>query len=129
MKEKFKQIVKPQLQEQTLYQMSQLKSFVDASLIELGTKKFNDESEKTKYLLDTLYQLRDFIFSQLTENSLRLNLIKQFNLIEAEVLGNESIQSKEENNLQNLEEKLEQDLDLSDPLEQNGEIIESTSNS
>ena len=126
MKEKFKQIVKPQLQEQTLYQMNQLKSFVDASLIELGTKKFNDESEKTKYLLNTLYQLRDFIFSQLTENSLRINLIKQFNLIETEILGNENVQSKEESNSQSLEEKLEQNPK---PLEQNGEIIENTPNS
>ena len=109
MKDKFKNITMPVMEKQTLFQLSQLKTFVDTSLKDVASKKFETEEAKIKYLLDTLYNIRDFVLSQTVENSLRLSLIQQFNKIEEEeILGN-SQKMQEGNLLKNKEEKLEQD--------------------
>jgi len=119
-------ITKPILQEQTLFQLNQLKTFIDTSLKEVTSKKFNDESEKIKYLLDTLYNIRDFVLTQTTENNLRLSLIKQFDRLEQEVnLGNEEIKV-EEAFLKKAEDMSEQDLQNSEKKEK---LIESTTDS
>lgn len=111
-------ITKPILQEQTLFQLNQLKTFIDTSLKEVASKKFNDESEKIKYLLDTLYNIRDFVLTQTTENNLRLSLIKQFDRLEQEVnLGNEEMKVEEEF-LEKTEDKSEQDLQNSEKNEE-----------
>ena len=108
LKQKFKEVTEPKMSQQTLYQLTQLKTFVDSSLMDFGSKKFENESDKIKYLLDTLQNIRDFVLSQTTENSVRISLIKQFNKIEEEVkLGNSSSE-QEEKQLKNQEEKLEQ---------------------
>ena len=107
---KIKNITQPVFDKQTLYQFSQLKSFVDASLKEAASKKFENESEKIKYLFSTLYDIRDFILTQVTENSLRLKLIEQFKQIEEEeILGND-MPEQEENKSSQTEENLEQNL-------------------
>lgn len=109
MSDKFRQALQPVLQQQTLYQLNQLKSFVDNSLREVASRNFENDSDKIKYLLNTLYDIRDFVLSQTNENSVRLSLIQQFNKIEEEeILGN-SQQQQEENSLLQTEEKLEQD--------------------
>ena len=84
MKDLFKQTVQPVLQKQTLFQLSQLKSFVDSSLTATLTKNFENDTDKIKYLLDTLYNIRDFVLSQTVENSLRLKLMQEFHKIELE---------------------------------------------
>lgn len=89
-KEKIINITKPALQNESLHELNKLKSFVDASLKEVLIKKFDNDVEKCKYLLTSLYQIRDYILSQITENSLRSDLIKQFQMIEEEIeMGNE----------------------------------------
>ena len=84
MKDLFKHAVQPVLQKQTLFQLSQLKLFVDSSLTETLTKNFENDTDKIKYLLDTLYNIRDFVLSQTVENSLRLKLMQEFHKIELE---------------------------------------------
>tara|TARA_A100001201_G_scaffold143367_1_gene144714 strand:- start:3135 stop:3512 length:378 start_codon:yes stop_codon:yes gene_type:complete len=109
MRDKLRKALQPILQNQTLYQLNQMKSFVDNSLREVASKKFENDADKIKYLLNTLYDIRDFVLNQTNENSLRINLIKQFDKIEEEeILGNSQLQ-QEENSLLQTEEKLEQD--------------------
>ena len=109
MKDKIISVTRPILQQQTLFQLNQLKSFIDTSLKEATSKNFDNESEKIKYLLDTLYNIRDFVLTQTVENSLRASLIKQFDAIEQEaVLGNEA-ESQNKELSQKVEESLEQD--------------------
>ena len=104
MKDLFKHVVQPVLQKQTLFQLNQLKSFVDSSLTETLAKNFENDEDKIKYLLDTLYSIRDFVLSQTTENSLRLRLMQEFHKIELEAtLGNDQ-QQQEENSLMQTEE-------------------------
>ena len=109
MKAKIRELINPIMQKQTLQQLNQMKLFVDTSLKEAASKNFDSETEKIKYLLDTLYNIRDFVLAQTTENSVRMNLIKQFNKIEEEqIMGNDQqLQSKE--SLKKTEEKLAKD--------------------
>ena len=109
MKERLRQALQPVLQNQTLYQLNQMKSFIDSSLKDVASKNFENDADKIKYLLNALYDIRDFVLNQTHENSVRLNLIKQFDKIEEEeILGNSQLQ-QEENSLLQTEEKLEQD--------------------
>ena len=109
MKDLFKQAVQPVLQKQTLFQLDQIKSFVDASLKETLSKNFENDTNKIKYLLDTLYNIRDFVLAQTTENSLRLNLLKQFDQIASDVQSGNDQQHQEKNSLMKTEEKLDPD--------------------
>ena len=97
LKEKMIKAVQPKLGNQSLYQLSQMKAFVDASLKEVVSQNFDNDADKIKYLLEVLYNIRDFVLSQTTENSVRLGLIEQFKKLEEEIeLGND-IQKQEEN--------------------------------
>lgn len=127
MKERLRQALQPVLQNQTLYQLNQMKTFVDSSLREVASRNFENDADKIKYLLNTLYDIRDFVLSQTNENSLRLKLIQQFDKIEEEeILGNSQLQQEEKSLLQT-EEKLEQDQKGSE-LEKEV-TVEDTSNS
>ena len=108
LKEKIVKATQPLLQQETLFELNKLKSFIDASLKECLSKNFQNESDKVNYLLESLYQIRDFVVSQTIENSVRQNLILEFQKIEKEIeLGNVS-QQQEEKQLKSQEEKLEQ---------------------
>ena len=103
-KQKIKDATMPKLESQTIYQLTQMKSFVDSSLKEAASQSFESQEAKIKYLLESLYTIRDFVISQTTENSLRIALIQQFAQIEQEeILGNDS-QQQEEKSLANPEE-------------------------
>ena len=104
MKDLFKHVVQPVLQKQTLFQLNQLKSFVDSSLTETLAKNFENDEDKIKYLLDTLYSIRDFVLAQTTENSLRLRLMQEFHKIELEATLGSDQQQQEENSLMQTEE-------------------------
>jgi len=124
MKEKFKDKTQPTLERQTLYQLTQMKSFVDSSLKEVALINFESDKDKIRYLLDALYSIRDFVLSATTENSVRLALLKSFNELEEEAkLGNLSQQQKE-NKLIMPEESLEQDRQVSEIKEE--KKVEST---
>ena len=109
MKDLFKQAVQPVMQKQTLFQLSQLKSFVDSSLKEALSQNFKSDADKIKYLLDTLYNIRDFVLTQTTENSLRIRLVQEFQKIEEEAIMGNSQQHQEKSSLMQTEEKSEQD--------------------
>ena len=110
LKEKIIQVTQPLLQQETLIELNKLKVFVDASLKECLSKNFDDEKQKSKYLLESLYQIRDFVISRTVENSVRQSLILEFQKIESEIeLGNE-LQQQEEKQLLSQEEKSEQSL-------------------
>lgn len=109
LKEKIIEATKPVLQSETLFELNRLKTFVDASLKETLTKKFDDDNDKMKYLIQSLYQIRDYVLSQITENSLRKSLVDEFQNIEREIeMGNDGqLQAKEF--VSNLNESLESD--------------------
>ena len=107
MKDLFKQAVQPVMQKKTLFQLNQLKSFVDDTLKEVVSQNFKSDADKIKYLLNTLYNIRDFILAQTTENSLRVRLIQEFQKIEEETIVGNSHQRQEKNSLTQTEEKLE----------------------
>ena len=112
MKQQYIDLIKPGLTQQTLYQLSQLKMFVDTSLKEAVSRDFEAEADKIKYLLNTLHDIRDFVLSQTIENSVRLKLIAQINqLEEEELLGNS--QAPQEERLSNQTE----DKSVLDPQE------------
>ena len=100
MKQQYIDLIKPGLTQQTLYQLSQLKMFVDASLKETVSRDFETEADKIKHLLGTLHDIRDFVLSQTIENSVRLKLIAQINqLKEEDLLGNsQSLQEEKSSN-------------------------------
>ena len=106
--EKIKQVTETKMQEQTLYQLTQIKTFVDTTLKGVASLSFEKESDKISYLLDTLYNIRDFVLTQNIENSVRLSLIKQFEEIEnQQKLGND-LQLQKEKSSEKISEKLAQ---------------------
>ena len=126
MSDKLRLVLEPVLQQQTLYQLGQMKAFVDNSLREVASKRFENDADKIKYLLNTLYDIRDFVLSQTNENSVRLKLIQQFKKIEEEeILGNSQL-NQEENLSMTEEEKLEQSLK---DLKEEEEAVESITDS
>ena len=99
-KNKYKQIVTPELQDQTLFQLSQLRNFVDSSIYEVVLKNYKDDKEKIKFMLDTLFNIRYFVLTATSSNSLRVNLLNEFEKIENEEKASESlgnVQEKSEN--------------------------------
>ena len=108
-KEKFLQLIKPTLEKQTLYQCSQMKSFVDSSLKEVASKEFSNDQEKIKYLIETLHSIRDFTLALTTENSLRQNLITQFQKLEQEAEAGNVLQEQKESRSKTLDELLASD--------------------
>ena len=95
------------MQKQALFQLSQIKSFVDGTLQAVLSQNFESDTDKIKYLLDTLYNIRDFVLTQTTENSLRQRLILEFQKIEDEAVMGNSQQRQEKSLLTQTEEKLE----------------------
>ena len=81
---KMKAATAPILEKQTLFQLNQLKIFIDTTIKKSVTETFENDSEKLTYLLSTLYDIRDFVLTQTTENSVRINLLNQFRQIEEE---------------------------------------------
>jgi hypothetical protein len=106
-----------------------MKNFVDESLKQCSTKTFSNEAEKIRYLLDALYNIRDFVLSQTNENSVRISLIKQFEQIEKSTkMGNGLEQLKPENeSIEKTEEKLVPDQKNSETREE--VIVESIADS
>ncbi len=96
-KEQFIKIIKPTLEKQTIYQFTQMKSFVDNSLKETSSKNFENDAEKIKYLIETLHSIRDFTIALTTENSLRINLVNQFNKLQKEIEMGNDLQGHAEN--------------------------------
>ena len=102
-KNKYKEIVEPELQDQTLFQLTQLKNFVDASIYNIASNDFEDDKQKIKYMLDALFNIRDFVLTATNSNSLRNSLIKAFEEADneekiKEALGND--QNKSENHVE-----------------------------
>lgn len=102
-KNKYKEIVKPELQDQTLFQLSQLKNFVDASIYNIASNNYENDKKKIEYMLDTLFNIRDFVLTATNSNSLRNNLIKAFEEADNkekvdEAMGND--QEKTENHVE-----------------------------
>ena len=123
----FKKITEPRLEKQTLYQLTQMKSFIDTRLKECLSKNFDTDSEKIQYLLNVLYDIRDFVLSQTIENSVRISLLSQFEQIENQIKVGNDQKNLESESLEKVEEKLESDQS---PLETSEEEeIESTTDS
>ena len=99
----------PRQHPKTIAHFTQLKNFVDASIKEAINQK---DEDKVAYLSKVLFQVRDYLFAEINENALRVQLIEAFQRIEAEAaqvketLGNPPSVSNE---LENQKEILEQD--------------------
>ena len=109
MNEKLRKVLQPVLQQQTLYQLNQMKSFVDNSLREVISRNFENDSEKINYLLNVLGDIRDFAFTQTNENAVRISIIKTIEKLEQEELLGNSLKQQEEKSLLKTEESPEQD--------------------
>ena len=92
---KTRDIVAPILHEQTLYQLQQIKIFVDKALSDIAVTTFENETEKITYLLNVLYGIRDFVFSQTVENSVRVNLTNKIKILEEEISAGNDIEQVE----------------------------------
>jgi hypothetical protein len=123
----FKKATEPKLEAQTLFQLTQMKAFVDASLKNCISQNFENDTQKIQYLLGVLYDIRDFVLSQTTENSLRISLIEQFNEIENQAKMGNDLLNLDNELLEKTEEKLEQNLKELEVSEE--EKVESTTDS
>ena len=90
-KEKYLLVASPRLNSQTLQYLAQLKSFVDASLKEVMSLNFETEQERTQYFIQTIHQIRDYLFAEINENSLRTRLIQEFKKIDEESKMNQPV--------------------------------------
>lgn len=108
-KEKLVNAVIPRQHPKTIAHFTQLKNFVDASIKEAINQK---DEDKVVYLAKALFQVRDYLFAEINENSLRIQMIEEFQKLEEEAaqvketLGNPVNVSNE---LENQKEILEQD--------------------
>lgn len=78
----------------SLKKFNQIKSFLDESLKSAFAKSFSTPEEKSEYLLQVIFQTRDYLISETTENSFRSNLIRVFQQIEEKVIQEEEHQKK-----------------------------------
>ena len=108
-KQQIEKIIKTTVASQTIYQFKQLKSFIDESLKQVASKSFENDAEKIKHLLSTLYNVRDFSLTLTTENSVRNKILSDIKKMEEELeLGNE-LEKQKEKLSQITDEQLEQD--------------------
>lgn len=98
-------LISSQTSKQTIFQLNQVKNFVDSSLKEVICKSFKAEEDKIKYLIEIIQNIRDFAITISNEDLVRNNIVKQVSQVSNEIkLGNESeqqeksqSQSREEN--------------------------------
>jgi hypothetical protein len=108
-KERLVNAVIPRQHPKTIAHFTQLKNFVDASIKEAINQK---DEDKVSYLSKALFQVRDYLFAEINENALRIQIIEEFQRLEAEeaqakeVLGNPASASNE---LEQQTEQLAQD--------------------
>lgn len=96
MREEILNHINSNLSQEGVYQISQIKNFVDRSLKTFSVADFNNDKEKIQYLITALHDLRDFTTGKLLEDNLRKSLINDIIKIENEIeLGNESLQQEE----------------------------------
>jgi len=125
MEQQYIDLIKPALTQQTLHQLTQLKVFVDASLKEVVSKNFDNDEEKVRYLINALYNIRDFVLTQSTENSVRLSLIEQIEEIKRKIeMGNDLEKPTKES-----EAKTKESLGLDHKKLETREEFESTTDS
>jgi adenosyl cobinamide kinase/adenosyl cobinamide phosphate guanylyltransferase len=97
-------LIRSQIPEQTIFQLTQVKTFIDNSLKEILCRSFEKEEDKIKYLIEILQNLRDFTVVITNEDTVRNNIVKQIMKSNNEIkLGNESEQ-QEKSQSQSLEE-------------------------
>ena len=80
-KEKLISVVIPKQHPKTITHCIQLKNFVDASIKEAINQK---DEEKAVYLFKVLFQVRDYLFAEISENSLRIQIIEEMRRLEEE---------------------------------------------
>lgn len=87
----FKQAITASLAEnQGQKKLVQIKNFLNDAITDVIAKEFSSQDEKIKHLLNTLLNLRDYLTSENTENSLKLTLLSVYNQIEQKVLEEEA---------------------------------------
>lgn len=127
MKDKIKKTIMPVLSDQTIFHLTQMKSFVDNNLKEAMSKNFKSDQQKIKFLMTALQSISEFVLAQTTENSVRISILKQIKDIEEQDFLGNSQKMPEEKLLNRTGEKLEQDPK---ELEKENEVnLESTSDS
>ena len=110
-KQSYLEAIMPKLNGETIQQFSQLQSFIDDALKSAISGNFESQEKRTEHLVSCLYQMRSYLFTQIKDNSFRMEMIQKFKKIEEEIImqeqlsGNEKLESKE---FEKQEEKLEQ---------------------
>jgi len=97
--------------EGTQKKLRYIQSFLDASIKDMMTKQFDSAESKIEFMTSILFQIRDYLTSEFTENSLKLSLLNVFNQIEEKVAAEIDHQKKteEESLILMQEEPQEQD--------------------
>ena len=88
------------LNNETRIHLANIKSFIDWTIKDVIVKKWDKEEDKHYYLIDSLVELRDYIISQASEDSLKIAMKKKFadELLEPKdaIPSEEEIDSEEE---------------------------------
>ena len=53
-------IIRSNFSKETIFQLTQIKNFIDSSLKDFACKTFNKEEEKIRYLIESLHNIKDF---------------------------------------------------------------------
>ena len=101
-------IIRSNFSKETIFQLTQIKNFIDSSLKDFACKTFNKEEDKIRYLIESLHNIKDFTVVVTNEDAVRNNILNQIHKINQETeLGNE-LEKQKEKQLKSQEEKLEQ---------------------
>lgn len=101
----------------------QVKGFLDQSLKDVMVKNFGSNEDKIAYMTKVMMQLRDFLISDDTENSFKINLLQAFKKIEEDMIEeviadqqkneeNEDILISDKKKLKDLVQEEKSELDL-----------------
>ena len=92
------------IENKALQKFSNLKAFVDEAIKNAVIRNFETDQEKSDFLISALFQVRDYLVSENTENSLKLSILNVFHQIEEKV-KNEDDQKKREENMTLMQEE------------------------
>jgi hypothetical protein len=94
-KQSYYNLIMPRMNNETIKQFSELKTFIDNTLNSAMSKDFETQEERSNFLVKSLQQLSDFLFTQVIDNNLRLQLTQSFKKVEEDLINQEALMGNE----------------------------------